>query len=81
MPGISHLKNRTKKLGRDSFEALKGRLQSIVYMDENGNILWDENVNYNKGLLAVPLPVSLEQWEEMTDRYILQQGTSQPIKK
>ncbi len=81
MPGISHLKNRTKKLSRDSFDVLKGRLQSIVYMDENGNILWDENVNYNSGLLAVPLPVSLEQWEEMTDRYILQQRTKKKKKK
>ncbi len=56
-------------------------MQSIVYMGENGNILWDENANYSSGLLAVPLPMSLEQWEEMSNRYILQQRTRQPIKK
>lgn len=63
MPGISHLKNRTKKLGRDSFEALQGRRHSIVYMDAARNILWDENVNYNSGVLALPPPMSIEEWQ------------------
>ncbi len=64
MPGISHLKNRTKKLGRDSFEALQGRKHSIVYMDTSGNILWDEKVLFNEmGVLAVPPPMSLEEWQ------------------
>lgn len=62
MAAITHLKNRTKKLSRESFDALKGRRHSIVYMDNTGNILWDENVLYNEGVLAVPLLLSIEQW-------------------
>jgi hypothetical protein len=64
VPGISHLKNRTKKLGKDSFDALRGRMHSIVYMDTEGNILWDKKVNYNSGVLAVPSPMTLAQWQE-----------------
>ena len=75
MGGISHLKNRAKKLSRDSFDVLKGRTHSVVYMDENRNILWEENVNYNEGVLAVPAPMSLGQWQERCNRHILQQRT------
>ena len=64
MAGISHLKNRAKKLSRDSFEALRGRRHSIVYMDAGRNLLWNEKVNYNSGVLAVPLRMTLEQWVE-----------------
>ncbi len=64
MAGISHLKNRTKKLSRESFDVLKGRRHSIVYMDAERNIFWDEKVNYNEGVLAVPSPMSLEKWKE-----------------
>jgi hypothetical protein len=64
MAGISHLKNRAKKLGRESFEALKGRRHSIVYMDAERNILWDEKVNYNEGVLAIPSPMTMGQWQE-----------------
>ncbi len=65
MGGISHLKNRTKKLGKASFEALQGKKQSIVYIDTEGNILWEEGANYNSGVLAVPLPcTSDEDWED-----------------
>jgi hypothetical protein len=63
VPGISHLKNRAKKLGSDSLDALQGRRHSIVYMDIDGNVLWDEKVNYNNGVLAVPPPMSLEEWQ------------------
>ena len=63
MAGISHLKNRTKKLGKESFDVLKGRRHSIVYMDDERNILWDKNVLYNSGVLAVPSPMTQEQWE------------------
>ena len=65
MGGISHLKNRTKKLAKESFQALQGKKQSIVYIDTEGNILWEEDVNYNSGVLAVPLPCkSDEEWED-----------------
>lgn len=65
MGGISHLKNRTKKLGKASFVALQGRRHSIVYIDNKGNILWEEGVNYNSGVLAVPPPCkSDEEWED-----------------
>ncbi len=62
MAGISHLKNRAKKLSRDSFEALRGRRHSIVYMDADRNLLWDEKVLYNDALLAIPYAVTVAQW-------------------
>jgi len=68
MAGISHLKNKTKKLSRDSFEALRGRRHSIVYMDAERNLLWDEKVNYHDGVLAVPLPMTMRQWQEQCNK-------------
>ena len=37
MSAITHLKNRTKKLSKESFDALKGKRHSIVYLDDAGN--------------------------------------------
>ncbi len=65
MAGISHLKNKVKKLSKESFDVLKGKRQSIVYSDGKGNILWDDKVHYNeKDVLVAPLPMSEEEWEE-----------------
>ena len=73
---ITHLKNRTKKLSKESFDVLKGRRHSIVYMDDDRNILWDEKVLYNSGVLAVPLPKNLESWQEKYNPLKLKQKIS-----
>ena len=69
MVGISRLKNRAKKLSKESYNVLKGRRHSIVYMDADRNLLWNEKVNYNSGVLAVPLRMTLEQWEEWCNKH------------
>ena len=62
MGGISHLKSRAKKLEKDSFLALQGRRHSIVYMDTERNILWGDVLYNERGVLAVPSPMTLEEW-------------------
>lgn len=64
MGGVSQLKSKIKKLSRTSFEILRGQKHSIVYMDSDGTILWDDRVNYHDGVLAVPLPMSGAEWEQ-----------------
>ena len=50
-------------MGNASLVALHGPLVSVVYMDDDGEIMWEEGVNYNSSLLAVPLPCnSIEEW-------------------
>lgn len=61
---ITHFKNRVKELSKISFDTLKDRRNNIVYMDDEGNVLWEEGVNYNVGVLAVPLPLTAEQWQQ-----------------
>ena len=64
MPGISGFKNKIKRLSKANLAPLVGSPVSIVFMDEDGEILWEEGVNYNTGVLAVPLPCSIDEWEE-----------------
>ena len=63
MGGVSQLKSKIKKLSRSSLDVLEGSKRSIVYIDTDDNILWDDNVVYNDGVLAVPLPMSIDEWE------------------
>lgn len=59
--------------GVNALESVVGRLKrklprknnkiSVVYMNKNGSINFDEDKEYNAGVLAVPLPVTEEEWE------------------
>lgn len=64
MGGVSQLKSKIRKLSRTSFDAMQGQKHSIVYMDKDGTILWDDRVNYHDGVLAVPMTMSVEEWEQ-----------------
>lgn len=64
MSGVSQLKSKIKKLSRTSFEIMRGQRHSVVYMDRDGRILWDDRVNYTDGVLAVPLPETCEEWQQ-----------------
>ncbi len=64
MAGIDGLLKRAKKCQDYLFKANRPRKRSIVYMDRDGVILWEDGVEYNPGgVLAVPLPNSIEEWE------------------
>lgn len=36
---------------------------SVVYTDQDGSLILDEETEYNSGVLAVPLPMTEEEWE------------------
>lgn len=36
---------------------------SVVYTDKDGNMILDPDKEYNRGVLAVPCPVSESEWE------------------
>lgn len=36
---------------------------SVVYTDQDGNLILDDETEYNSGVLAVPLPMNEEEWE------------------
>ena len=64
MAGLTGLLNRVKKCQKIFKILNKPKVESIVYMDSNGEILWHEDVEYNpSGDSAVPLPLTLEEWE------------------
>lgn len=63
MAGIEHLRNKIEKLSKNTRKTEK--IESIVYMDEHGELLWEENVKYNStGVLAVPCLVGMDEWEK-----------------
>lgn len=54
MAGLMQLKSKIKRLTKACKVALEGPIVSVVHMDTEGNILWEDGVNYNDGLLVVP---------------------------
>jgi len=65
MSGYSGLVSRIKKCQKVCSFITRTPIRSIVFMDKDGELIWEEGVNYNKkGLLAVPLPMSIEDWEK-----------------
>ena len=38
--------------------------RSVVYIDTDGNYLWEEGVEYNDGVLVAPVPMTVEEWEK-----------------
>jgi hypothetical protein len=64
MAGYAALGSRITKCQKRMSVLFAPKVESIVYMDHDGELLWDENVEYNRsGVLAVPLPQSLDEWE------------------
>ena len=57
---ISKYKKQIKNL--QNLVSPKENITYTVYMDENGNVLWNENCNYSKGVLVIPLPLNKEAW-------------------
>ena len=64
MAGLMQLKSKIKRLTKASKVALEGRVVSVVHMDPEGNVQYEDGVNYNDGLLVVPIPSSsIQEWE------------------
>jgi hypothetical protein len=64
MSGLTGLISRIKKC-QNLFQ-IQNTIprRSVVFMDQDGEIIIEEGVEYNEsGVLAVPLPVSLDEWE------------------
>lgn len=69
MAGYAAIGSRITKCQKRMSVLFAPKVESIVYMDQEGNLLWDENVEYNSsGVLAVPLQLSLDEWERKTGR-------------
>ena len=65
MSGLAGLVGRIKKCQKVFSMMTKVPKRSVVYMDENREILWEDGVEYNAGgVLVVPLPVTIDQWEQ-----------------
>jgi hypothetical protein len=81
MSGISGILGRVRKCGKIFTLLNKPRVQSIVYMNSEGEILWEEGVEYNPtGVLVVPQRMTLEEWESANIRAELRQIDSGPTK-
>ena len=64
MAGIVGLTSRIKRCEKALFILQRKPKSSFVYMDKDGNYLWDDDVEYNdEGVLALPLPMTLDEWE------------------
>ncbi len=65
MSGLTALISRIKKC-QNLFQIQNTvPKRSVVFMDrDGGELLWEEGVDYNEsGILAVPLPMSIDDWE------------------
>lgn len=64
MAGLAGLATRIKKC--EKMVALLNRqpIVSVVFMDECGAMIFEDGVEYNqRGVLAVPLLMSIAEWE------------------
>jgi hypothetical protein len=65
MSGYSGFSSRIKRCQKQLSVIFAPPVKSVVYMDQDGVILWEEGVEYNStGVLVVPLPLTLDEWEE-----------------
>ena len=65
MSGLSAIASKLRNLGKKTKPEI--RKVSVVYFDRDGNIEWPDNCN--KGVLAVPKPMTIEEWEAYSDYY------------
>lgn len=64
MSGYSGFASRIKKCQKLLSVIFAPPVVSVVFMDQDGEIIWEEGVNYNStGVLVVPLPLGLDEWE------------------
>jgi hypothetical protein len=64
MSGYSGFSSRIKKCQKMLSMFFAAPVVSVVFMDQDGEPIWEEGVKYNEtGVLAVPQPVSLDEWE------------------
>ena len=64
MAGLSGLFGRVKKCQKTFSLLNRTPKRSIVYMDVGGNYLWEDGVEYNESVLAIPEPMTVEEWEQ-----------------
>ena len=63
MAGLTAVKSKLKYLSSKSFEKVRGRQQSVVFMNDDGSIDWPENPN-STGVLCVPKACkTLDAWQ------------------
>ena len=68
MAGLNGLISRVRKCLKKCHFLTSERPRSIVYMNQDREILWEDGVEYNSGVLVVPLELSLEEWEAQNIR-------------
>ncbi len=75
MSGFAGLASRIKKCQKLCFFLTRKPIRSFAYMDENGEMIIEEGVEYNeRGVLLIPLPMTIDEWEEKNireDAYLL----------
>ena len=64
MAGLSGLISRAKKCEKVFSLLNRTPKQSIVYMDIEGNLLIEDGVDYNDAVLAIPEPMTVDEWEQ-----------------
>lgn len=69
MSGYSGFASRIKKCQKLLSVLFDRPIVSIVFMDQDGELLWEEGVEYNRlGVLAVPIPLGLDDWENFCNK-------------
>lgn len=64
MSGFSALLSRVKKCQKICSIMNRTPKKSFVVMDSDGNLLWEEGVEYTQIVLALPLPMTIDEWED-----------------
>lgn len=64
MSGKTELLNRLKKCEKGYRLANKQNKRGVAYVDDNGELILEPGIVYNDGVLAVPLPMTIEEWEQ-----------------
>ncbi len=70
MAGLSAIHSKLRTLNNISIAKIKGRQQSVVYMNDNREIVWPEFPNQNGGCLVVPYALTTERWAEKHGRQV-----------
>ena len=69
MAGLAGLASRIKKCEKRLALLNHQPIVSVVFMDECGEVIFEDGVEYNhRGVLAVPLLTSIDEWEEKNIR-------------
>lgn len=64
MSGYAGLVSRIKKCQAKISYLNRTPVVSVVYMDENGEQILEEGIEYHeRGILLIPLPMTVDEWE------------------